>query len=244
MNITHAIEENVSGDMLEAIFRRQNELMIKYHDIELRSGLMQTEDCPVNLDDKRGQARIKDYSWRVTEELGEALDARMQDDLPHFKEELIDGLHFLTELSILSGIGVDNILKNGVDYWEEVDYWDKREENNRTSGVLWNSIVKKAYDLDSLKGLIYLAGYLYDEFNIEERISDFIMHIGMTCNCLKNKPWKQSNMITDKEAFYKSLGATWISYTSILMVTMDAEEICDTYLRKSQVNKFRQRSNY
>lgn len=237
MNITHATEENVSGDMLEAIFRRQKELLIKYHDIELRSGLMQTEDCPVNLDDKRGQARIKDYCWRVTEELGEALDAKMQDDLPHFKEELIDGLHFLTELSILSGIGVNNIIKNGVDYWEE------REGNNWASGALWDSVVGKAYD-DKLKGLILLAGYLYDDFYLEERISSFIMHIGMTCNCLKNKPWKQSNMITDKEAFYKSLGATWISYISILMITMDAEEICDTYLRKSQVNKFRQRSNY
>lgn len=238
MNITHAIEENVSGDMLEAIFGRQNELMIKYHDIELRSGLMQTEDCPVNLDDKRGQARIKDYSWRVTEELGEALDARLQDDLPHFKEELIDGLHFLTELSILSGIGVDNIIKNGIDYWEE------KEGNNWASGALWESVVAEAYDLDKLKGLIHLAGHLYDDFDLEERISSFVMHIGMTCNCLKNKPWKQSNMITDKEAFYKSLGATWISYISILMITMDAEEICDTYLRKSQVNKFRQRSNY
>ena len=237
MNITHAIEENVSGDMLEAIFGRQKELMIKYHDIELRSGLMQTEDCPVNLDDKRGQARIKDYSWRVTEELGEALDARMQDDLPHFKEELIDGLHFLTELSILSGIGVNNIIKNGIDYWEE------REGNNWASGALWDSIVGKSHG-DKLKCLIYLASYLYEDFYIEERISSFIMHIGMTCNCLKNKPWKQSNMITDKEAFYKSLGATWISYVSILIITMDAEEICDTYLRKSQVNKFRQRSNY
>lgn len=86
MNITHAIEENISGDMLEAIFGRQNELMIKYHDIELRSGLMQTEDCPVNLDDKRGQARIKDYAWRVTEELGEALDAKEQNDLLTLKK--------------------------------------------------------------------------------------------------------------------------------------------------------------
>ena len=238
MNITHAVEENVSGDMLEAIFGRQKELMIKYHDIELRSGLMQTEDCPVNLDDKRGQARIKDYSWRVTEELGEALDARMQDDLPHFKEELIDGLHFLTELSILSGIGADNILKNAIDYWEE------KEGSNWAHGIMWDSVVAEAYDLDKLKGLLHFAIYLYDDFSLEERISNFIMHIGMTCNCLKNKPWKQSNMITDKEAFYKSLGETWISYISILVVTMGSEEICDTYLRKSQVNKFRQRSNY
>ena len=78
-------------------------------------------------------------------------------------------------------------------------------------------LVQEAYDLDKLKGLINLASYLYDDFDLEERISSFVMHIGMTCNCLKNKPWKQSNMITDKEAFYKSLGATWLSYISILI---------------------------
>ena len=63
MNITHAVTEEVVGDRLVAIFNRQKELMSKYHDIEKRSGLLQTEDCPVNLDDKRGQARIKDFSW-------------------------------------------------------------------------------------------------------------------------------------------------------------------------------------
>ena len=111
MNITHAVTEEVVGDKLVAIFNRQKELMFKYHDIEKRSGLLQTEDCPVNLDDKRGQARIKDFSWRVMEEVGEALDAKS--DFEHFTEELIDGLHFLTELTILSGFGPEDIV------WED-----------------------------------------------------------------------------------------------------------------------------
>ena len=80
MNINHATVEEFTGDKLQAIFTRQKSLMDKYHDIELRSGLLQTEDCPVNLDDKRGQARIKDFSWRVTEERGEALDAKATKD--------------------------------------------------------------------------------------------------------------------------------------------------------------------
>ena len=112
MNITHAVEEEVIGDGLKAIFDRQKELMAKYHDIELRSGLMQTEDCPVKLDDKRGQARIKDFAWRVTEEVGEALDAYYQNDMVHFAEELIDGLHFLTELTILSGLDYPIMIKD------------------------------------------------------------------------------------------------------------------------------------
>ena len=90
MNITHAKKETTNKESLRAIFDRQKELMEKYHDIEFKSGLMQTEDCPVNLDDKRGQARIKDFSWRITEEVGEALDAITNESgesaLLHFHE--------------------------------------------------------------------------------------------------------------------------------------------------------------
>ena len=110
MNITHAKKETTNKESLKAIFERQRELMEKYHDIELKSGLLQTEDCPVNLDDKRGQARIKDFSWRITEEIGEALDALENEEgeaaLLHFHEELIDGLHFLTEMTILTGYDI------------------------------------------------------------------------------------------------------------------------------------------
>lgn len=55
MNIKHAeLEEIDKTNMLKQIIGRQKELMEKYHDIELKTGLMQTEDCPVNLDDMRG----------------------------------------------------------------------------------------------------------------------------------------------------------------------------------------------
>lgn len=222
MNITHAVDEEVTGDNLVAIFTRQKELMDKYHDIEARSGLLQTPDCPVNLDDKRGQARIKDFSWRVTEELGEALDAF--DDDAHFAEELVDGLHFLTEMSILSDIYPKKI----------VEYASKVYE------------IEIAEDVpdDTLKQLEFISETVFEGLPFDTRIRRFIMNIGMTCNCLKNKPWKQSNMITDKEMFYKNLSKTWVSYLSIMLSVMDVEGIVNTYLKKSQVNKFRQRSNY
>ena len=206
MNITHAVDEEIHGDKLEAIFARQRELMEKYHDIELRSGLMQTEDCPVNLDDKRGQARIKDFAWRVTEEVGEALDAYCQGDMVHFKEELIDGLHFLTELTILSDVKLNNTLEELIEFNE--------------------------------------PSYEPDYNMLAKAITDLVMELGMMCNCLKNKPWKQTNMVTDKVMFNVQLGKVWNRYIRILCMYMDADEITNTYLRKSQVNKFRQRSNY
>lgn len=218
MNINHAVEERVEGDLLKAIFDRQRSLMNKYHDIELRSGLLQTEDCPVNLDDKRGQARIKDFAWRVTEELGEALDARTHTD--HYQEELIDGLHFLTELTILAGKDYDTIIT---------------DENEVSKG-------------DQLVKLMEVSRTWMERPKVgllDHWVSIFIEQLAMMCNCLKNKPWKQSMMKTDREAFYSRLGAAWVSYACILAISgMDAESIASTYLKKSQVNQFRQRSNY
>ena len=210
MNITHAKKEKTNKESLRAIFDRQKELMEKYHDIEFKSGLMQTEDCPVNLDDKRGQARIKDFSWRITEEVGEALDAIENESgesaLLHFHEELVDGLHFLTEMTILTG-----------------------------------------YDLPeytTLKDLIEEGSYR-DCYTLNDLVSDHVMYLGMMCNCLKNKPWKQSMMKTNKENFYKHLKLVWSNYIAILTFQdLTEEEITDLYLRKSQVNQFRQRSNY
>ena len=210
MNITHAKKETTNKESLRAIFDRQKELMEKYHDIEFKSGLMQTEDCPVNLDDKRGQARIKDFAWRITEEIGEALDAigneLDESALLHFHEELVDGLHFLTEMTILTG-----------------------------------------YDLPeytTLKDLIEEGSYR-DCYTLNDLVSDHVMYLGMMCNCLKNKPWKQSMMKTNKENFYKHLKLVWSNYVAILTSQdLTEEEITDLYLRKSQVNQFRQRSNY
>lgn len=210
MNITHGKKEKTNKESLRAIFDRQKELMEKYHDIEFKSGLMQTEDCPVNLDDKRGQARIKDFSWRITEEVGEALDAITNESgesaLLHFHEELVDGLHFLTEMTILTG-----------------------------------------YDLPeytTLKDLIEEGSYR-DCYTLNDLVSDHVMYLGMMCNCLKNKPWKQSMMKTNKENFYKHLKLVWSNYVAILTSQdLTEEEITDLYLRKSQVNQFRVRSNY
>ena len=210
MNITHAKKEKTNKESLRAIFDRQKELMEKYHDIEFKSGLMQTEDCPVNLDDKKGQARIKDFAWRITEEVGEALDAIENESgesaLLHFHEELVDGLHFLTEMTILTG-----------------------------------------YDLPeytTLKDLIEERSYR-DCYTLNDLVSDHVMYLGMMCNCLKNKPWKQSMMKTNKENFYKHLKLVWSNYVAILTSQdLTEEEITDLYLRKSQVNQFRVRSHY
>lgn len=218
MNITHAKSEEIVGDKLVAIFNRQKELMEKYHDIEARSGLMQTESCPVNLDSKAGQARIKDFSWRITEEVGEALDALYLDnDTEHFNEELVDGLHFLTELTILAGFDAKDI-----------------------AGMICRNIPDDADLLEFLCAWVRTG-----EQNLPFAVTTLVRKLGMMCNTLKNKPWKQSHMKTDKAVFKDRLGEVWEAYIHILIGSLETpDDIADIYLKKSQVNKFRQRSNY
>jgi len=217
MNITHVATKVIEGDKLKAIFEQQRSLMEKYESIEAKSGLLQTADIPVKLDDKRGQARLKDFSWRVTEELGEALDAMEEGDQPHFQEELIDGLHFLTELTILAGKNYDTISTFEPYQGDENDHLQ----------MLFNDGVDK------------------DIATIQLGVTKFIQALGMTCNCLKNKPWKQSQMLTDKEVFYDRLEQTWIYYMAILnCANMNPTSITDIYFKKATVNQFRQRSNY
>lgn len=224
MNITHAVHEEVTGDRLKAIFDRQRELWEKYHHIEVKSGLRITEDCPVNLNDRRGQFQIKDYAWRVMEEVGEALDAIGNKE--HYQEELVDGLHFLTEMTILAGKDWNtihqfpNIIPEGYDHLKVMVNWAR-------------AFIEKVKCPPS------------EEITLQLLTAQLVLELGMMCNCLKNKPWKQSMMVTDEAAFYTRLQNVWGVYMAILVNSgLDQDGICDTYLRKSQVNQFRQRSNY
>ena len=112
MNVNDAEKEKIEGDMLEMIFKRQKELMKKYEKIEDDNGLLQTSFVPVDLNDRFGQARLKDFAWRITEELGEAMNClknkpwkqtHMMTDATHYCEEIVDAFHFFIELCILSG---------------------------------------------------------------------------------------------------------------------------------------------
>ncbi len=121
--------KHIAKDMLMAIFNRQTDLMIKYHNIERNNGLLQTDDVPVDLNCKMGQARLKDFAWRITEEIGEAMNClknkpwkqtHMETDVIHYYEEIADAFHFFIELCILSGLDSYKLFKM---------YMDKSEVN-------------------------------------------------------------------------------------------------------------------
>lgn len=72
-----------------------------------------------------------------------------------------------------------------------------------------------------------------------------IYMLGLMCNTLKNKPWKQTQMLTDKPKFEKLLGLTWSNFKYLLNNELGPDEVIFLYyFKKNAVNQFRQRSKY
>lgn len=134
MNITHVTDQalrdkiaklagdDTNPDMLVMLFAAQKLLHDKYLEIEERNGigLALLDGAPANVHDARSQQVLKDYAWRVTEEIGEAMSClknkpwkttQVLTDVDHYEEELIDALHFFIELLLLSGITAERVFE-------------------------------------------------------------------------------------------------------------------------------------
>ena len=210
MNITHVASDPViEGCKLTAIFDGQRKLMDKYLPIEIRNGLRWWKSHePVDLDDRFGQAQVKDFCWRVTEELAEADEAANALDEPveHAQEEIADVLHFLTELMIMADVTPEQLVLTS--------------------------------DQCRLEAMFELADNGPGAF-------DVICSLGLAANCLKNKPWKNTHMPTDKLKFLSHLAAAFWNFISYARAHgFTAETLSILYHRKHTVNQFRQASNY
>lgn len=220
-----------SGDRLKEIFAKQRLLMEKYEEIEEKNGLLQTKDIPVDLHDKMGQARIKDFAWRTTEELAEAMEAYQDHPelIDHYQEEIIDALHFLTELTILSGMTAETLSQKILSKSE---------------------LPKQVSNLDNL-GKIFILSSMSMNWDVDEYIQVYInmgetiTALGCVCNSLKNKPWKNTHMLTDINLYQEHLVNTWFNFIRLsIAYGINADRMDDLYFRKNKVNQFRQATNY
>jgi len=109
-----AIEVPVGACRLEMMFETQMELIEKYMEIEKMPPL------PVSVHTAEGQKWLKDFAWRITEELGEAMNClknkpwkqtQMPTDEDHFWEEMADAVHFLIELFIIGGMSAEDFFQ-------------------------------------------------------------------------------------------------------------------------------------
>lgn len=69
--------------------------------------------------------------------------------------------------------------------------------------------------------------------------------LGLSMNFLRNKPWKQSQVPTDEARFRSALLSAFSAHVHVWVgLKQDWVDMFNFYFRKSEVNKFRQRSNY
>lgn len=225
-----AVTLEYPADKLADIVRRQTELMQKYHHIEKANGLLQTDIVPVDIHDRFGQARLKDFAWRVTEEIAEATEAMIiHADIPqHALEELGDALHFMIELDILSGIDFDQHIVGACNFdhecgLERLYHSLPRLDEPLQLGSMPNSV-----------GVSIVRDHAYS----------VVESLGKAMNCLKQKPWKQTHLLTDRGKYIGHLAAANRAFFLLCFTLMDAKGVYDVYCRKGAVNQFRIRSKY
>lgn len=72
-----------------------------------------------------------------------------------------------------------------------------------------------------------------------------IEELSEATNTLKNKPWKTTPVLTDQQHFYEEVADAFHFFIRFCIeANLDAEKLYKLYFKKSEVNKFRQGSNY
>lgn len=113
-------------------------------------------------------------------------------------------------------------------------------------------LIVKYHEIEKSRGALVVEPERFGEIDhrfVQWRIKDLafrmIEELTEATNTLKNKPWKQSEVATDRVHFYEELADALHFYIELCITAgMTAEDLAKIYHRKHAVNKFRQRSNY
>jgi NTP pyrophosphatase (non-canonical NTP hydrolase) len=90
-------------------------------------------------------------------------------------------------------------------------------------------------DINSCKNQEYLKSIVHRVVAELEEASE----------CLRNKPWKQSEVLTDGDHLKEELSDALHFFVELCInFGISAEELFNLYFRKQEVNKWRQRTKY
>lgn len=95
----------------------------------------------------------------------------------------------------------------------------------------------------------YIPGYnciSWDFHDIEAKLAwEVTYHLSVARNFLKNKPWKQTGVMTDEKALQEEIVIAFIEYLGYLKYCgFTAQSVYVLRFKKHKVNEFRQKSNY
>lgn len=107
----------------------------------------------------------------------------------------------------------------------------------------------KYEDIEAANGFPHPTGADLDDAATQWFLKDaayrVVEELSEATNCLKNKPWKTSQVVTDKDHFYEELADAWHFMVRLTIYSgLSSEDLYKLYFKKSEVNKFRQETNY
>ena len=85
------------------------------------------------------------------------------------------------------------------------------------------------------------------DYNISLKVFfwDITYYLNIARNCLKNKPWKQSQMLTDLVKFRKLIIHALVLFMGTCSIMgISSGNLYRNYFKKNRINKFRQQSKY
>lgn len=210
--------ESIPKDILGAIFEEQAKLAEKYKRIEGMGNLLETTET--NMQTKTGQVWLKDFIYRAIEEVGESFEVikDMEREGGHWDNLNPDlKIHYAEEIIDALHFFVELCIIAGIprDYFSEI-------------GAL---------------GLQDKFNFMPVAFRV--RHWHFVEEMTLAGNCLRNKKWKQTDVLTDEKKFKRYLFNSLDALFRILRtVGYTDKDIYVLYFKKNAVNQFRQTSKY
>lgn len=138
-----------------------------------------------------------------------------KDNQDHMQEELIDALHFLVEKLQIANLTFDKILH-----------------------YTW-------YAEDQIRMMIKDKADDYKMLDLEYYFWKAAYWTNIPDNRIRNKEWKNEQIATNRELFYKECSNWFFAFLIALWnLGINESKLRDLYSRKNQVNHFRINSNY
>lgn len=186
-------------------------------------------------------------------------------------EEMADAMHFMVELLIYANIQPEDInayVSKLIPATDEVgpelhnnviakcmikgtsDIREMYPEILNFKYVLMRNIWAHCYQdlpLPKNENLIHCGSrYNHDYYRLfKAMLWDVTYHLNIARNFLKNKPWKQSQMMTNEELYQEELVKAFIAMMGAFYeMGIDDTNLYYIYFKKNLTNRFRQRSRY
>lgn len=202
------------------------------------------------------------YSKGGLNNISEEDSEKILSELQNASEEISDALHFFIELLIYTDISASDIY----DYLKNHSSFGLSDNPLFEAMILGSRYLGNYNELSDNQLRIYLnnlpifqnkdidwglrqfgSTYSQELFNINLKCYfwDITHYLNLARNCLKNKPWKQSQMLTDSAKFRDYLIKSFILFLgTCYSMDLSSGNLYRNYFKKNRINLFRQKSHY